>query len=89
MCQHCRKLGNHSAGGSVRSFLLELPGEAKKHRLIGLREAYAHALKARRRTLRGLAVSQASSNTAHGLLSERQRVESQQAHRKGRVPGGP
>ncbi|CAK9117709.1 unnamed protein product [Durusdinium trenchii] len=53
VCQHCRKLGNHSAG------------EAKKHRLISLREAYQHALKA-------------SSATAHGILSERQRVESQQ-----------
>eukprot|EP00913_Durusdinium_trenchii_P004000 g3705.t1 len=53
VCQHCRKLGNHSAG------------PAKKHRLISLREAYQHALKA-------------SSATAHGILSERQRVESQQ-----------
>ncbi|CAE7696522.1 BBX19 [Symbiodinium pilosum] len=53
VCQHCRKLGSHSAG------------EAKKHRLVGLREAYQHALKA-------------SSVTANGVLTERQRVESQQ-----------
>eukprot|EP00435_Cladocopium_sp_Y103_P051211 s453_g15.t2 len=53
VCQHCRKLGNHSAG------------EAKNHRLIGLREAYQHALKE-------------SSSTANSMLSERQRVEQQQ-----------
>ncbi|CAJ1377318.1 unnamed protein product, partial [Effrenium voratum] len=53
VCQHCRKLGNHSAG------------EAKKHRLISLREAYMHALKA-------------STSTANGILTERQKVESQQ-----------
>lgn len=53
VCQHCRKLGNHSAG------------EPKNHRLIGLREAYQHALKE-------------SSSTANSMLSERQRVEQQQ-----------
>eukprot|EP00931_Biecheleriopsis_adriatica_P055828 TRINITY_DN33083_c0_g1_i1.p1 TRINITY_DN33083_c0_g1~~TRINITY_DN33083_c0_g1_i1.p1 ORF type:complete len:508 (+),score=100.26 TRINITY_DN33083_c0_g1_i1:58-1581(+) len=53
ICGSCRKLGSHSAG------------EAKKHRLIGLWEAYKNAL-----------VSSAS--TASGLLTERQRVELQQ-----------
>ncbi|OLP84564.1 Zinc finger protein CONSTANS-LIKE 10 [Symbiodinium microadriaticum] len=53
VCQHCRKLGSHSAG------------EAKKHRLVNLREAYQHALKA-------------STVTANSVLTDRQRVESQQ-----------